>query len=154
MMEMRGIAANVALVLNEYGATVGMITLEDLLEEIVGEIRDEYDEDEKNLIQKLEDHRFLIDASMKLDDINEALETHFESENYDSIGGIIIELLDRFPEEGEEVVTEENVVLKAVEVVQNRIEHVEMTLPENYFEDEIRPEDEEKAETEETIDVN
>lgn len=136
MMEMRNIAANVALVLNEYGATVGMITLEDLLEEIVGEIRDEYDEDEKNLIQKIDENKFLIDASMKLDDVNEALETHFESENYDSIGGLIIELLDRFPEEEESVTTDENVVIKAVSVIQNRIEQVEMTLPEDYFDDE------------------
>ena len=107
LLEMRNITANVALVLNEYGATVGMITLEDLLEEIVGEIRDEYDEDEDELIQQVDDHTYLVDASMKLSDINDAIGTSFDSEDFDSIGGIIIGLLDRFPSQGETVTTED-----------------------------------------------
>ena len=127
---MRSITANVALVLNEYGVTVGMITLEDLLEEIVGEIRDEYDEDEEDLIQKLSDNEYLVDASMKLDDINDALETTFASEDFDSIGGIIIELLDRFPTDGEQVTTEDGIILIAKEVIQNRIEKVQILLTE------------------------
>ncbi len=131
LLEMRNITTNVALVLNEYGATVGMITLEDLLEEIVGEIRDEYDEDEEELIQEISDHEYLVDASMKLDDINDALGTDFQSEDFDSIGGIIIERLDRFPTEGEQVVTEDGITLTAKEVVQNRIEKVLILLPEN-----------------------
>lgn len=130
LLEMRNITTNVALVLNEYGATVGMITLEDLLEEIVGEIRDEYDGDEEELIQKISDHEYLVDASMKLDDVNDALETDFQSEDFDSIGGIIIELLDRFPAEGEQVVTEDGITLTAKEVIQNRIEKVLIVLPE------------------------
>lgn len=130
LLEMRNITANVALVLNEYGATVGMITLEDLLEEIVGEIRDEYDEDEEDFIQKISDNEYLVDASMKLDDINDALETSFSSEDFDSIGGIIIELLDRFPTDGEQVVTEDGITLIAKEVIQNRIEKVLILLPE------------------------
>ncbi|MBQ6994618.1 MAG: HlyC/CorC family transporter [Lachnospiraceae bacterium] len=130
LLEMRSITANVALVLNEYGVTVGMITLEDLLEEIVGEIRDEYDEDEEDLIQKLSDNEYLVDASMKLDDINDALETTFASEDFDSIGGIIIELLDRFPTDGEQVTTEDGIILIAKEVIQNRIEKVQILLPE------------------------
>ncbi len=96
LLEMRRITSNVALVLNEYGATVGMITIEDLLEEIVGEIRDEYDEDEAELLKKLDDFKYEVGGSMKLSDINDALNTTFESEDYDSIGGIMIELLDRF----------------------------------------------------------
>lgn len=130
LLEMRNIPANVALVLNEYGVTVGMITLEDLLEELVGEIRDEYDEDEENLIQQISDYEYLVDASMKLDDINDALNTHFISEDFDSIGGIIIELLDRFPTDGEQVTTEDSITLIAKEVVQNRIEKVQIILPE------------------------
>ena len=145
-MEMRAIAANVALVLNEYGATVGMITLEDMIEEIVGEIRDEYDEDEKDLIKTLDDHTFIVDASMKLDDINDALNTHFESENFDSIGGIMIELLDRFPEQGESATTQEGVVITATQVIQNRIEEVKLELPEGYFEEDLEtPEQESEA---------
>ena len=132
LLEMRNITANVALVLNEYGATVGMITLEDLLEEIVGEIRDEYDEDEDDLIQKVNDRTYLVDASMKLSDINDAIGTEFDSEDFDSIGGIIIELLDRFPSEGEKVTTEDGIILTATEVIQNRIEKVTIELPESH----------------------
>ena len=130
LLEMRNITTNVALVLNEYGATVGMITLEDLLEEIVGEIRDEYDADEEDLIKKISDNEYLVDASMKLDDINDALETTFNSEDFDSIGGIMIELLDRFPTDDEQVVTEDGTTLIAKEVIQNRIEKVLIILPE------------------------
>ena len=65
MYEMREKTTNVSFVLNEYGATVGMITLEDLLEEIVGEIRDEYDEDEEELIQKMSEDTYLVEGSMK-----------------------------------------------------------------------------------------
>ncbi len=143
LLEMRNITANVALVLNEYGATVGMITLEDLLEEIVGEIRDEYDEDEEDLIQKISENEYLVDASMKLDDINDALETSFESEDFDSIGGIMIESLDRFPTDDEQIVTEDGIILIAKEVIQNRIEKVLIILPEKQETQE--PDDEIKA---------
>jgi CBS domain containing-hemolysin-like protein len=124
LIEMRLITTNVALVLNEYGATVGMITVEDLLEEIVGEIRDEYDEDEDELLKNLGDDEYEVAGSMKLDDINEMLGTSFESEDYDSIGGIIIELLDRFPTEGETVTVSDNITLTAKKVENNRIETV------------------------------
>ena len=90
LIEMREKRANVSFVLNEYGATVGMITLEDLLEEIVGEIRDEYDEDEEELIQKVEERTYLVEGSMKLSDINDELGTLLASEDYDSLGGLII----------------------------------------------------------------
>lgn len=129
LFEMREKMMNVAFVLNEYGATVGMITLEDLLEEIVGEIRDEYDEDEEELIQEIEDNVYLVEGSMKLDDINDALETELESEDYDSIGGIIIEALDRLPEDGEEVTLDNGITLKVQGIDQNRIQKVLMTIP-------------------------
>ncbi|MCR5754161.1 MAG: hemolysin family protein, partial [Acetatifactor sp.] len=129
MYEMREKTMNVAFVLNEYGATVGMITLEDLLEEIVGEIRDEYDEDEEELIQELDDNTYLIEGSMSLDDINDALGTSLESEDYDSIGGIIIEQLDRLPEDGEEVVLADGTHLQVQGIHQNRVTKVLMTLP-------------------------
>jgi CBS domain containing-hemolysin-like protein len=126
---MRLITTNIALVLNEYGATVGMITVEDLLEEIVGEIRDEFDEDEEELLREVNDNEYEVNGSMKLDDINDALGTSFNSEDYDSIGGIIIELLDRFPAEGESVVTDDNITLTAKKVDNNRIEAVVICLP-------------------------
>ena len=130
MYEMREKATSVTFVLNEYGATVGMITMEDLLEEIVGEIRDEYDEDEKELIQELEDGSYLVEGSMKLDDINDVLGTDLDSEDYDSLGGIIIECLDRLPEDNEEVTLESGIKLKVQGIDQNRIIKVQMFLPE------------------------
>ncbi len=135
MYELREKTLNVAFVLNEYGATVGMITLEDLLEEIVGEIRDEYDEDEEEFIQELDDNCYLVEGSMKLDDINDALGTSLDSEDYDSIGGIIIEYLDRLPEDGEEVTLDSGIVLQVAGTEQNRIQKVKLTLPEEADED-------------------
>ena len=130
MMEMRKSAISVAFVLNEYGACAGMITLEDLLEEIVGEIRDEYDGDEAELIQEIGIRRYLVEGSMKLDDVNDALHTALSSEDYDSIGGILIGMLDRLPEQGESVTTPEGITVMAKEINQNRIEKVLLTLPE------------------------
>jgi len=129
MMEMRKSSSNMAMVLNEYGSTEGMITLEDLLEEIVGEIRDEYDEDEEELIQALEDNTYLLPGGMKLDDINDSLDTNFESEDYDSIGGLVIEKLDKLPDEEESVTLDNGAVITVQKVNQNRIEQVILKLP-------------------------
>lgn len=103
LMEMRENTIPMIFVLDEYGATVGLVTLEDLLEEIVGEIRDEYDEDEMDLIKQTGENEYLLDGSLKLDDINNALGTSLQSEDYDSIGGLIIETLDHIPEINESV---------------------------------------------------
>lgn len=130
MYEIREKTTSVTFVLNEYGATVGMITLEDLLEEIVGEIRDEYDADEAEYIKEVGERTYLVEASMKLDDINDALDTDLDSEDYDSIGGIIIENLDRLPEDNEEVTLENGIRLQVQGIDQNRITKVLMTLPE------------------------
>ena len=129
LLEMRESSYNLAIVLDEYGAAVGMISLEDLLEEIVGEIRDEYDEDEKDLIQKVSENEYLIEGSVKLDDINDALGLSLHSEDYDSIGGFIIERLDHLPEENESVTTEEQILLIVTKMDKNRIETVRLILP-------------------------
>ena len=149
LIEMREKRANVSFVLNEYGATVGMITLEDLLEEIVGEIRDEYDEDEEELIQKVEERTYLVEGSMKLSDINDELGTLLASEDYDSIGGLIIENLDRLPEDGETIVTDQDVTLQVKGISQNRIVKVLMILPEKKSEEAAEGSETEKAESEE-----
>lgn len=128
--EMRQETTSIALVMNEYGDCVGMITLEDLLEEIVGEIRDEYDEDEKTLITEVGERKYLVEASMSTDDLNDALETDIHSESYDSIGGIMIEQLDRLPEDGESVLLEDGTKLTVRGLDQSRIEKIEIELPE------------------------
>lgn len=130
MLEMREKGEAVSMVLDEYGATAGMITFEDLLEEIVGEIRDEYDDDENELIQELSDREYLIEGSMKLDDINDALSLHLECEEYDSIGGMIIHHLERVAKLHDKVTLDDGTVLEACQVRRNRIEKVKLTLPE------------------------
>ena len=130
MLEMREKAYNVTFVLNEYGACVGMITMEDLLEEIVGEIRDEYDDDEKENIVKIAENQYLVEGSMKIDDINDILDTDMNSEDYDSIAGLMIEHLDRLPEDGECVTLENDIVLRVSETDQNRVTRVLVKLPE------------------------
>ena len=142
LMEMQKNSVSISIVLDEYGASVGMVSLEDLLEEIVGEIRDEYDEDEKDLIQKLSDREYLIEGSVKLDDINDALGLSLSSGEYDSIGGLVIEMLDHLPEENESVVTEDGILLVVRKMDKNRIETVHVTLPEqNSLSPENEPEE-------------
>lgn len=136
MMEMRENSISLAIVLDEYGATVGLVTLEDLLEEIVGEIRDEYDESEEDLVKQITDHEYVVEGSSKLEDLNDQIEElDLSSEDYDSIGGIVIELLDRLPQEGESVVTEDGVKLVVDKVEKNRIDKVHIYLPESPAED-------------------
>ena len=147
LYELREKTTSVTFVLNEYGATIGMITLEDLLEEIVGEIRDEYDADEKELIKKMDERTYLVEGSMKLDDINNALGTKLDSDDYDSIGGIIIECLNSLPEDGEEVSLPSGIRLKVHGIDQTRIVKVLLTLPEEEApKEEGAEEEEEKSE--------
>lgn len=134
LMEMKQYSVNFVIVLDEYGATAGMITMEDLLEEIVGEIRDEYDADEVEDMQEiLPEREYTAQGSAKLDDLNEALGLHLESEDYDSIGGYIIEKLDYFPEQGEFYITRDGVKLVVDATEKNRIELVHIYIPEDYY---------------------
>ena len=130
-IEMREKSINFAIVLDEYGATAGLITMEDLLEEIVGEIRDEYDEEEEEILTTVVDGRECIAlGSAKLDDINEKLHLSLISDEYDSIGGYIIEQLDRIPELNEEIQLEDQTRLVVDQLTKNRIELVHIYLPE------------------------
>jgi CBS domain containing-hemolysin-like protein len=129
LMEIREKSCNIAFVLSEYGTTVGMITMEDMMEELVGEIRDEYDDDEEELIQETEDGGYLVEGGMKLDDINDALDTDMDSDDYDSIGGLMIEKLDRLPEDEETIQLENGIILQACGIQDNHILKVLITLP-------------------------
>ncbi|MBE6051531.1 MAG: HlyC/CorC family transporter [Clostridium sp.] len=100
--EMKKTRTPMAVVLDEYGGTVGIITMEDIIEEIVGEIEDEYDE-ENNTIQIVKEDEYIVDGSAKLHDISELIGVNVESEELDSVGGLIIEELGRIPESKEEV---------------------------------------------------
>lgn len=131
LKEMRKNYVSLAIVLDEYGTTTGLITLEDLLEEIVGEIRDEYDADEEDSIRKISDTEYIVDGNTKLDEINDALDLELESDDYDSIAGHLIYLLDHLPEVGESI-TEDNIIYTVDAVMKNRIDKVHIVLiPEN-----------------------
>lgn len=130
LIEMRKSSISIAIVLDEYGVTAGLITLEDLLEEIVGEIRDEYDEDEEDPIVQLSEREFIVQGSANLDDICEDLDLNFTSEDYDTIGGYLIGLLDHLPEKNEVIITDDNVLLRVEQMDKNRIEKIYIKKPE------------------------
>jgi putative hemolysin len=134
-IDMRQNTVSMAIVLDEYGAVAGLITLEDLLEEIVGEIRDEYDEEELKSIQKINDTEYVVEGSEKLDDLNDSLGLKLESEEYDSVGGFLIGLLDHFPSEGESVEWD-GIRFTVDKMDNNRIEWIHMYLPEPLPEEE------------------
>ena len=129
LIEMRQSSINIAIVLDEYGATAGLITLEDLLEEIVGEIRDEYDDDEEDPIQQISEYEYMVQGSMNLDDLCEILDLDLASEDYDSIGGYMIGLLDHLPTAGEHITTEDQVYLRVEDMEKNRIHKIFMRIP-------------------------
>lgn len=130
LVEMRQASFNIAIVLDEYGETAGLITLEDLLEEIVGEIHDEYDENEEDFIKEIKEREYLIEGSINLEDLNDRLDLELSSDDYDSLGGLIIEYLDRLPDLGDEVTTKEGIRLVVEKLDKNRIEKVHVYLPE------------------------
>ncbi|MCD8231880.1 MAG: hemolysin family protein [Clostridiales bacterium] len=138
LIKMRNSHINIVVVLDEYGMTAGLITMEDLIEEIVGEIRDEFDEDEADLIQQISAREYLVEGQMQLDDFNEALGLHLESEGYDSVGGYMIGLLDRLPKVTDAVFTPEGVYMQVWTKENHRIVKIYVRLPE----EESRPETE------------
>ena len=129
LVELKHSSVNIAIVLNEYGTTAGLITLEDLIEEIVGEIRDEYDDDEEDPLQKLSDNEYLVQGSMNLEDFSDALNLKLESDDYDSVGGYLIGLLDHLPKIREAVTTPDGVYMQVRTKDKHRIEKIYVRLP-------------------------
>lgn len=127
MAEMRNRFVSLAIVLDEYATAVGLITIEDLIEEIVGEIRDEFDMDELKMITKLSDNHYEIDAAMKLSDLEDSIGISLESEDYDSLGGYVIELLDHLPNVGE-TVKKDGITFQVVSMEKNRIDRIAVTI--------------------------
>ncbi len=128
-IEMRNNSINLAIVLDEYGITAGMITMEDLLEEIVGDIYDEYDATKDKLLTRINDSEYLVAGSMNLDDLCDALNIHLTSDDYDSIGGYFIGACDHLPKEREQIITEDGIILTITKVRKNRIELLRIKLP-------------------------
>lgn len=120
--EMKKTRNHLAIVLDEYGGTVGIVTIEDLIEEIVGDIEDEYDQ-ERDMIEVIKEDEYIVDGSSRLDDVSELIGVNMESEEFDSVGGLIIGALGRIPEDKEEVIID-RIKFIVEEVDKNRIKKV------------------------------
>ena len=132
-IKMRDESISMTIVLDEYGDTAGLITLEDLLEEIVGDIHDEYDADEEQDLTAVGAMEYMIQGSMDLDDLNETLHVNLISDDYDSVGGYIFGLLDHLPSEGEDITTENGIYFKVESMNKNRVEKLYMKIPDEFY---------------------
>ncbi len=135
---MKSDSNSMAIVLDEYGISVGLVTIEDLIEEIIGDIKDEYDMAEHNNVIKLDDTHYSVDGSIKLDDLNDILNLHIESSDYDSLGGYIIELLDHIPSKGD-TASDGVIFCRVTEMDKKRVDRVLLEiLPNESNEDEMQ----------------
>jgi putative hemolysin len=135
LREMQRGKYSLAIVVDEYGGTAGLVTMEDLLEEIVGEIRDEHDEGEEEAIRKLSPDETIVEAGMNIEDVNAALDLDLPHEDFETIGGYTVGLFGRLPHEGEEIAAVDGVRLRvdrtrgrrilAVRIFTNGKAHVE-----------------------------
>ena len=117
--ELRKDKKQIAIILDEYGGTDGMVTMEDILEEIVGEIYDEYDK-ETDKFKKIDNNTFLFDASIALYDVEKFLDIDIDEEDVDTLGGYLIKKLDRIPKDGEKPIVETEKVTYKIEKVKDR----------------------------------
>lgn len=141
LQDFRSMKVHIALVLDEYGGIVGLVTIEDLIEEITGEIRDEFDTEEEEFIHKIDDNTYQVDGMIDIETLDKELEIKLPvSEGYESLGGLIITVLRRLAEPGDEIVLEE-VRLRVLEVEKKRVSKV--LVEKNYKIEENRSEEQE-----------
>ena len=120
--EMRAERIHMVVVLDEYGGTEGIVTIEDLIEEIVGDIEDEYDK-ETNDIEVIKEGEYIVNGNVKIDVVNELIGTHIESEDFDTIAGFVISIVDRLPQLGE-TIEHENIRFIIESIDRNRVEKI------------------------------
>ena len=130
LIEMKQSTFNLAIVLDEYGELAGIVSLEDIVEEIVGEVQDEYDAHEMENIKKIDEFTYDVKGFISLHDLNDELELDLDSEDFDSIGGLVIDKLGRLPNLNDVVTLENDIVLQVQKINRNRIEEIRMKLPE------------------------
>lgn len=133
--QMRKKRIHMAIVLDEFGSVSGIVTLEDLLEELVGDIQDEYDEREEEELTEDGPGEYTALGSMNLDDLSDELGLKLESEDYDTIGGYLLGLFDHLPRKGESYVSKDGVIFMASEVRHRRIEKVKIKIPQQAADD-------------------
>ena len=135
MLQMQNRSINMIIVLDEYGAVAGIATMEDLIEEIVGEIRDEYDEEEIDDIRRTSTGDYIVDGNVKLDDINDLLDLEIETDDYDSLAGHVIHELGHIPSAGESI-TIEGIRFVVRKMDKNRIDTIFIKMPDTSEKDE------------------
>ena len=121
-----------AILIDEYGGFSGLVTMEDLIEEIVGDIDDEYDHDEPD-IRKIDDNNFIAKGAISIKELNSNLGTKLDedSEDYDTLGGLLIDLMGYIPEDGEKVTVQfENIEFNIEEINEKRVQIVRIVLKE------------------------
>lgn len=129
LQEMQKDQYNMAIVLDEYGELAGILTVEDIVEEIVGEVQDEFDASENDNIRRLSDRQYQVKGYLSLHDLNDELDLDLDSEDFDSVGGLIIEKLGRFPVLGESIRLDNGISMRVTKLNKNRIEDVQIELP-------------------------
>jgi putative hemolysin len=124
--ELQSTKNHMAILIDEYGGFSGIVTIEDLIEEVMGNIFDEYDDNDQ-YINKIDQDTYLVSGLVSIDEVNEFLNLELESDNSDTIGGFVIELLGSIPKEGEENTVEyENIIFKVEKVDEKRIESLKI----------------------------
>ena len=131
LREMQREKFSTSIVVDEYGGTAGLVTMEDLLEEIVGEIRDEHDEDEQEPIHVVSDEEAVVEAGTNIEDVNDKLGTHIPFEDFETIGGYVVGLFGRLPREGEEIEADRQTRLKVERTRGRRILSVRVFISPN-----------------------
>ena len=124
LRELQQQRVHIAIVVDEYGAVAGLVTIEDLVEEIIGDIQDEYDKEEL-LVEKISDDEYIVDAKISLDDFNEVLDTEIKGEGYETLGGFVYAQLDKIPTVGD-VVTHENLTITVLSTKGRRVTKVKV----------------------------
>ena len=116
-----------AIVVDEYGRTAGLLTIEDVLEQIVGDIEDEYDPEDLPMIKEIGHKKYIVEALIRIEDFNEYFETEFLDEDYDTLGGMLIKMQGKLPTI-EEIIKIENCSFRILEADDRRLSSIEVTL--------------------------
>ena len=137
LIEMKQSTFNLAIVMDEYGEFSGIVTLEDIIEEIVGDVQDEYDAHEEENIIKLNNQTYDVKGYLSLHDLNDYLNLDLDSEDFDSVGGLVIDALGRLPQTNDETTLPNGIRIKVLKVEKNRIESVRLILPDTQNEKDV-----------------
>lgn len=128
--EMKKSHQHIAILIDEYGGVSGIVTIEDVIEEIMGDIEDEYDKEEEPFILKIDDHHYEVDGTINLEELNEALDLTLESDNHETLGGLLMDTLGFILHDGDvETITLEQIAFDIIRVKQRRIDRVRITIP-------------------------